>query len=55
MYKYGRSLAVQWLGLSALTLPWAWVQSLVGELRSCKLRSVVKKQTKQNRTSINCY
>ena len=36
----GASLAVQWLGLSLL---WAWVRSLVGELRSHKPCGVSKK------------
>ena len=35
------SLVVQGLD-SVLSLPWAWVQSLVGELRSDKLCSVAK-------------
>ena len=35
------SLVVQWLGLSAFTAM-AWVQSLVGELRSCKPHRVAK-------------
>ena len=42
----GNSLAVQWLRLHELSLPRAWVQSLVGELRSCKLPSVAKKKKK---------
>ena len=33
----GSSLAVQWLGLGAFTAG-AWVQSLIRELRSCKMR-----------------
>ena len=40
----GNSQAVQWLGLGALTAG-ARVQYLIGELRSCKLRSVAKKNT----------
>ena len=38
---YGNSLAVQWLGLCAFT---AWVQSLVGELRSHKRHGVEEKK-----------
>ena len=38
----GNSLAVQWLGLRAFTAE-VRVRSLVGELRSCKPRSVAKK------------
>ena len=34
----GNSLAVQWLGLGTFTAT-TWVQSLVGELRSCKFCS----------------
>ena len=40
---WGNSLAVKWLKLSAFTAI-ACVQSLVGELRSCKLHGVAKKQ-----------
>ena len=48
----GNSLAVQWLGLCAFTAR-AWVQSLAGELRSCKpLRdthgAAKKKKKKRN-------
>ena len=39
------SLVVQWLELGAFTVV-AWVQSLVGELRSCKPSSLVRKQNK---------
>ena len=39
----GNSLVVQWLGLSALTAG-AQVQSLLGELRSCKPHSAGKKK-----------
>ena len=39
----GNSLAVQWLGLGALTAG-AWVPSLVREPRSCKPRSTAKKK-----------
>ena len=38
----GNSLTVQWLGLGAFTAV-AWVQSLVGELRSRKPHSATKK------------
>ena len=41
----GNSLAVQWLGLRAF-IARAQVQSLVRELRSCKLRGVAKKKKK---------
>ena len=37
----GNSQVVQWLGLGAFTLV-AWVQSLVGELRSYKLQGTAK-------------
>ena len=37
---------VQWLGLGAFTAV-AWVQSLVGELRSYKLCSAAKKKKKE--------
>ena len=37
---------VQWLGLGAFTAM-AQVQSLVRELRSCKLHSVAKKKKKK--------
>ena len=37
----GNSLGVQWLGLSAFT-EGAWVQSLAGELRFCKLCDMAK-------------
>ena len=40
-YNIGNSLAVQWLGLRALTAE-GWVQSLVRELRSHKPRGVAK-------------
>ena len=42
----GNSLAVQWLGLGAFTAV-AQVQSLVGELRSCKPHGVAKKTLRQ--------
>ena len=38
------SVAVQWLDLM-LSLLWAWVQSLVGELRSRKPLCMAKKQS----------
>ena len=41
------TLAVQWLGLGALTAG-ARVQSLVGELRSHRLRSAAKKKINAN-------
>ena len=46
----GNPLVVQWLGLSAFTAM-ARVQSLVRELRSCKLLGVAKKinKIKQNK------
>ena len=31
----------------ALSLLWAWVQSLLGRLRSCRLCSVAKKKRKE--------
>ena len=37
--KLENSLVVQWLGLPELSLPRAWVQSLVRELRSYLLYS----------------
>ena len=40
---FGNSLAVQWLGLRALSAG-ARVQSLVGELKSYKLQGVAKKK-----------
>ena len=43
----GNSLEVQWLGLGALTAV-AQVQSLVGELRSCKPHGVAKKKIKMS-------
>ena len=42
----GHYLAMQWLGFSTFT-PMAWIQSLVGELRSHKPYVVVRK-TKKN-------
>ena len=44
----GNSLAVQWLGLSTFTAA-AWVQSLVGEVRSRKLFSEAKKKKKKKK------
>ena len=46
--KIGTSLAIQWLGPQTFTAK-GRVQSLVGELRACKLHSITKK-TKQNKT-----
>ena len=40
---YGTSLVAQWLGLHAVTAV-AQVQSLVRELKSCKLYSAEKKK-----------
>ena len=45
---YGTSPVVQWLGLHALTAV-AQVQSLVRELKSCKLYSTVKKKGRVGR------
>ena len=42
IFYLGNSLAVQWLGLGTFTAG-AQVQSLVRELRSCKLCGVAKK------------
>ena len=39
----GNSMVVQWLALSALTAE-AQIQSLIGELRSCKLSGMAKKK-----------
>ena len=39
----GTSLVVQWLGISTLSLPGTWIQSLVRELRLFKMYSVAKK------------
>ena len=43
---YGTSLVAQWLGLHAVTAV-AQVQSLVRELKSCKLYSAEKKKKKE--------
>ena len=40
------SLVLQWLGLSAFTAQ-AWVQSLVRELRSCRLHGTAQKKKKK--------
>ena len=48
MIFLGNSLAVQWLGVSAFTAM-IWVQSLVAELRFCKLCSMAKKKKKPER------
>ena len=45
---HGNSLAVQWLGLRALTVG-VWVQSLVGELRPHKPCGRAKKILKINK------
>ena len=52
-YKYGNSLAVQWLELSSFTV-WTWIQSLGRELRSHKPHDVAKKKKKKvrNRTTV---
>ena len=44
----GNSLAVQWLGLNAFTAG-AWVQSLVGELRSPQATRGKKKKRKDRK------
>ena len=44
----GNSLEVQWLGLSAF-IAVARVQSLVGELRSCKLQSGQRKEKERKK------
>ena len=46
--EHGNSLVVQWLGLCAFTAG-AQVQSLVGELRTYKLRSVAKLKKKKTK------
>ena len=46
--RVGNSLMAQWLEFSVLTAR-AWVQSLVGELRSHKLSSKVKKKKKRKK------
>ena len=50
----GNSLAVQWLGLGTFTAM-AQVQSLVRELRSCKLCIVAKKTPKQTQKHTHRY
>ena len=50
--KWGNSLAVQWLGLGAFTAV-AWVQSPVGELKSCKLWGVAKKKKKVGKMDLS--
>ena len=42
---FRNSLAVQWLRIGTFTAV-AWVQSLVGELRSCKLHNSAKNNNK---------
>ena len=44
----GNFLAVQWLGLGAF-IAMAWLQSLVRELRSCKLAVQPKEKKKKKR------
>ena len=46
--RWGSSLAGQWLGLGAFTAG-TQVQSLVRELRSCKMCSVAKKEKKKKK------
>ena len=48
IHQTGNSLAVLWLRLSAFTAR-AWVQSLVGELRSHKPRGQKKKKKEKRR------
>ena len=48
---YGTSLVAQWLGLHAVTAV-AQVQSLVRELKSCKLYSAEKKKRKGGQTDL---
>ena len=43
--NFGNSLAAQRLGLRTFTAM-AWAQTLVGELRSCKLQGTVKNREK---------
>lgn len=50
----GSSVVVQWLGLHGLSLPRAWVQPLVGELKSCKLCSTTKNIKKKNTKNMSC-
>ena len=48
----GNSLAVQWLGPGAFTAR-AWVQSLVEELRSCKLHgAAINKKKNKNKSHL---
>ena len=47
------SLVVQWLALGAFTAM-AWLRSLVGELRSCKLRGAAKKKPQTNMVIVVC-
>ena len=48
--KLSNSLAAQWLELDAFTAG-AWVQSLVGKLRSHKPWDWAKKKTKKQKTA----
>jgi len=43
----GNSLVVQWLGLTFFTAV-AWIQSLVGELRSYKMHGMAKNKKEKN-------
>ena len=55
-YFFRSSPAVQWLGLRALTAEGrAWVQSVVGELRSHKPRGTGKKQKQKQKQTLKCY
>ena len=50
----GNSLVVQWSGFSAFTAR-AWVQSLVGELRSHKPHGMAEKKKKNYQTKVHQY
>ena len=41
-HAHTHPLVIQWLGLHAF-MPWTQVQSLIGDLRPCKMLGVVKK------------
>ena len=47
--RSGTSVAVQWLGLGA-PIKATWVQSVVGEIRSCVQRSLAKNNKKEERS-----
>lgn len=52
----GSSMVVQWLGLHWLSLPRAWVQSLVSELNPCKLCSTTKNiKKKTTKIGLVCF